>query len=201
MKLKSMAIWLPIVAAAALIPSIALAHSGVGSTAGFLHGFSHPLTGIDHMLAMIAVGIFAYQIGGRALWLVPLTFVLFMVVGGALGVAGINVPYVELGIALSVVLLGAAIALGIAAPLVIAMAVIGVFAIFHGHAHGAEMPVSTNALGYALGFVSSTALLHLAGIGMGMLIGRAGEQREPALIRVAGSLMTVAGLGVLTGVL
>ncbi|WEX10250.1 HupE/UreJ family protein [Chelativorans sp. AA-79] len=201
MKLKSMAVWLIVAAAAASDPSIALAHSGAGAATGFSHGFIHPLTGIDHMLAMVAVGILAYQIGGRALWLVPLTFVLFMVAGGALGVAGINVPYVELGIALSVVLLGGAIALGIAAPLVIAMAVVGVFAIFHGHAHGAEMPVSTNALGYALGFVSSTALLHLGGIAAGMLIGRAGERRKPALIRVAGGLMTVAGLGVLTGML
>lgn len=201
MKLRSMAIWLLVAATTAFTPAIALAHTGVGAAAGFSYGFLHPLAGIDHILAMIAVGVFACQIGGRALWLVPLTFVLFMVVGGALGVAGISVPYVELSIALSAVLLGAAIAAGIAAPLVVAMAVIGVFAVFHGHAHGAEMPGSANAFGYALGFVISTALLHLAGIGMGILMGRAGERREPALIRVAGGLMTVAGLGVLTGVL
>ncbi|GAB1584286.1 hypothetical protein PPNSA23_42290 [Phyllobacterium phragmitis] len=153
------------------------------------------------MLAMTAVGILAYQIGGRALWLVPLSFVLFMVAGGASGIAGADLPYVEFGIALSVVILGAAIAFGIAAPLLVIMAVIGIFAIFHGHAHGAEMPASASALGYALGFVSSTALLHMAGIGMGMLIGRIGTRHEPALVRAAGGLMTLAGLGVLGGVL
>ncbi|WP_425287411.1 HupE/UreJ family protein [Paramesorhizobium deserti] len=187
--------------AAAFTPSVAWAHAGTGAAADFSHGFLHPLTGADHMLAMIAVGILAYQIGGRALWFVPLSFLLFMVVGGTLGATGVDMPHVELGIALSVVILGAAIAFGIAAPLLVTMAIVGIFAVFHGHAHGAEMPASTSALGYALGFVSSTALLHLAGIGIGMLIGRIGARHEPALVRAAGGLMTVAGLGVLGGVL
>ncbi|PRD44955.1 urease accessory protein [Phyllobacterium phragmitis] len=199
--MRSLVIWLVVSITAAFTPSIAWAHSETGAAAGFSHGFLHPLTGADHMLAMIAVGILAYQIGGRALWLVPISFLLFMVAGGALGITGANIPHVELGIALSVIILGAAIALGIAAPLIVTMSVVGIFAIFHGHAHGAEMPGSSNALGYALGFVSATALLHLGGIGIGMLIGRAGARHEPTLVRAAGGLMTVAGLGILSGAL
>ena len=129
-------------AAAALIAlsGAALAHTGAGATSGFAHGFVHPIGGLDHVLAMVAVGLYAALLGGRALWLVPATFVGAMALGGALGMAGLALPYGEIGIALSVIALGLAVALRISLPVLIATALAGLFAIFHGHAHGAEMP-------------------------------------------------------------
>src|SRR4051812_14841148 len=113
----------------------AQAHTGVGSTAGLAHGFVHPLGGIDHLLVMVAVGLFAAHLGGRALWLVPLSFISMIVIGGAFGMAGIGPPFVEIGIGLSVVVLGVAVACGFHLPTTAAMALVGLFAIFHGHAH------------------------------------------------------------------
>ncbi|MFI0848784.1 HupE/UreJ family protein [Mesorhizobium sp. IMUNJ 23232] len=187
--------------AAALLPTAALAHTGVGHTSGFMHGFAHPISGLDHILAMIMVGVFAWLLGGRALWLVPATFVLVMAIGGVLGVAGIEVPYVETGIALSVVVLGVVVALGVKAPVAMAMGLVGLFAIFHGHAHGAEMPEDAGSLAYAAGFMIATALLHAAGIGIGLLIGKVSESYGPAVVRTAGGAAAVAGVGLLTGVL
>ena len=112
-----------------------------------MHGFMHPLGGLDHQLAMILVGIFAYQLAGRALWLVPLTFVGIMAVGGFLGIAGVPVPFIEIGIALSVIVLGAIVAFGVKVPVAVAMGIVGLFAIFHGHAHGWKcrwMPQASN---------------------------------------------------------
>lgn len=189
---------LPVLALlAAMAPSVAFAHTGVGDTAGFAHGFLHPLTGLDHVLAMVMVGVFAWQLGGRALWLVPATFVALMAVGGALGVAGIGVPFVEAGIALSVIVLGAIVALRIQAPVAVAMAVVGLFAIFHGHAHGSEMPESAAGLAYGLGFMLATALLHAAGVGLGFLIGWAAERKGPIVVRTAGAAAALAGVAIL----
>lgn len=191
---------LPVLALlAAMAPSVAFAHTGVGDTAGFAHGFLHPLTGLDHVLAMVMVGVFAWQLGGRALWLVPATFVALMAVGGALGVAGIGVPFVEAGIALSVIVLGAIVALRIQAPVAVAMAVVGLFAIFHGHAHGSEMPESAAGLAYGLGFMLATALLHAAGVGLGFLIGWAAERKGPIVVRTAGAAAALAGVAILAG--
>jgi urease accessory protein len=196
-------LWLRVAlaAAAALTPTAAFAHTGLGATGGFAHGFVHPITGLDHILAMVAVGLFAWQLGGRALWLVPATFVAVMALGGALAIAGIGVPLVELAIALSVVVLGAIVAAGVKAPVAVAMAVVGVFAVFHGHAHGAEMPETMAGLAYGLGFMLATALLHLAGIGIGFAIGRAGEQYGQVVVRAAGSCIALAGIGILTGLI
>ena len=144
--------------AAFLAPTAALAHTGVGDTSGFMHGFMHPLGGLDHQLAMILVGVFAYQLGGRALWLVPLTFVGIMALGGFLGIAGIPVPFIELGIALSVIVLGAIVAFGVKVPVAAAMGIVGLFAIFHGHAHGSEMPMDASGFEYGLGFMLATAI-------------------------------------------
>ncbi len=188
-------------AAATLLPSLAFAHTGVGATHGFAHGFAHPLGGLDHLLAMVTVGIFAWQLGGRAVWAVPATFVALMAVGGALGISGVDVPFVELGIGLSVVVLGSVVAFGLKAPLAAAMAVAGFFAIFHGHAHGSEMPTDASGLAYGLGFMSATALLHLAGIGIGMAIGRFGETHGEKYVRGAGAAVAVAGLAIIGGVL
>ncbi|MBV9066587.1 MAG: HupE/UreJ family protein, partial [Methylobacteriaceae bacterium] len=148
----------------ALVPSAAFAHVGLGDTSGIAHGFMHPLSGADHVLAMVAVGLFAARLGGRALWLVPLSFVAMMVFGGVLGIAGVDLPYVEIAIGLSVVVLGLVVAAQVNPPLAIAMAVVGSFAIFHGHAHGAEMPETASGLAYGAGFVIATALLHAIGI-------------------------------------
>ncbi len=185
--------------ALALLPTAALAHTGHGDTAGLVHGFMHPIGGIDHVLAMVAVGVFAFVLGGRALWLVPLAFVGMMAVGFLLGIAGTEVPFVELGIALSSVVIGGVAALGRPMHVAAAMGLVGVFAIFHGHAHGAEMPTGSAGLMYAAGFLAATALLHLAGIlaalGTAKLVGKYGK---PAA-QVAGGVFALGGIGVLAG--
>jgi urease accessory protein len=186
---------------AILLPTAAFAHTGVGETSGFMHGFSHPISGLDHILAMVMVGVFAWQLGGRALWLVPTSFVLMMAVGGTLGVFGIDVPFVEIGITLSVIVLGLGVALGVKTPAVVAMAVVGLFAIFHGHAHGAEMPEDAGGVAYAAGFMIATALLHIAGIGIGFGIGKAGERHGPMVVKASGGVAAIAGVGILTGLL
>jgi urease accessory protein len=189
------------VATAILTPAVAFAHTGVGDTSGFVHGFGHPISGLDHILAMTMVGVFAWQLGGRALWLVPMTFVLIMTVGGALGIAGIGVPFVEVGIALSVVVLGAIVAFNVKAPAAVAIGLVGLFAIFHGHAHGAEIPQDAGGVTYAAGFMIAAAVLHLTGITAGFLIGRAGERYGSLVVRMAGGFASVAGLGLLIGIL
>jgi urease accessory protein len=148
---------------------------------------------------MLLVGVFAWQLGGRALWLVPTTFVSIMAVGGALGGAGIGVPFVEMGIAFSVAVLGAIVASDVKAPAATAMAVVGLFAIFHGHAHGAEIPEDAGGIAYAAGFMIATALLHLAGISAGFLMGRLGEHYGSVVMRSAGGLATVVGVALLVG--
>lgn len=186
---------------AAAAPAAAYAHPAIGEAAGFGHGFAHPMTGLDHILAMVMVGVLAFQLGGRAIWLLPATFVLVMAAGGALGMAGVNLPFVELGIALSVIVLGAVVAFNIKAPVAAAMAVVGFFAIFHGHAHGSEMPENAAGLAYAVGFMMATAMLHVAGLALGFAIGRGGERTGYLATRLAGGIATVAGVGILAGLI
>ena len=171
-----------LIAALALLPTAALARPGIGHPHGFVHGFAHPLGGLDHVLAMVAVGLFAWQLGGRALWLVPATFVLVMALGGALGIAGVAVPGVEIGIVASVIVLGAIVALRVKTPLAIATGLVALFAIFHGHAHGTEMPLDASGAVYAAGFLLATALLHAAGIALGFAIGFALRAGSTAVI-------------------
>lgn len=178
----------------------AQAHTGVGDANGFIHGFTHPINGIDHVLAMVAVGLFAAHLGGRALWLVPLSFVSMMVLGGAFGMAGVSLPFVEIGIGVSVVVLGIAVAFGLHIPTAAAMTLVGFFAIFHGHAHGAEMPETASGFAYALGFVLATATLHGCGIGLGRLLGKMSEPKGVLVFRAAGGAMALAGLVILSGV-
>lgn len=180
-----------------LLPSAALAHTGVGSASGFVHGFAHPAGGLDHVLAMVTVGLLAWQLGGRALWLVPACFVAVMALGGWLGMAGIGLPHVEIGIALSIIVLGAIVALRIKSPLAIAMGIAGLFAVFHGYAHGAEMPPDAPGAAYAAGFLIATALLHLSGIALGFMIARLG--RVP--LRLGGALVSLAGVAILAGLI
>lgn len=169
----------------------ASAHSAEGLGGGFTAGFLHPLLGWDHVAAMVAVGLWGAFLGRPAIWLLPVVFPLVMTIGGALGVLGVPLPAVEFGIALSAVLLGAAVAFALRPPLWLAGVLVGVFAIFHGHAHGAELPEGADAVAYSIGFVIATGLLHLAGIGFGLLA------RYPAgriAVRAAGSLIAIAGL-------
>ncbi len=193
--------FLPVFAAALLVASAAEAHTGVGAASGLSHGFFHPLGGLDHILAMVGVGLLGVVIGGRALWLVPASFIAMMAVGGALGVAGVGIPFVEAGIALSVVVIGAALAFGSKLPVALAMAVAGGFAVFHGHAHGTEMPLAASGLTYGLGFMAATALLHGLGIGAGFAVSKVAGEATRRAARVGGALLSLSGLALLTGVL
>ncbi len=187
------------VAAAAIlvaIPGAALAHPG-HDAGGFAHGLVHPLGGLDHVLTMVAVGLYAALPGGRALWLVPATFVGVMAIGGALGAAGYPLPYVETGIALSVIVLGLAVALRVSLPTLGAMALAGLFAIFHGHTHGAEMPLGVSGVTSAAGFMLATALLHGAGIAIGLVAGRLAEHGGWRIAQAAGGAMALAGIALL----
>lgn len=175
------------------------AHTGVGATSGLAHGFLHPVSGPDHVLAMVTVGLFAAQLGGRAIWLVPLSFVCVMAFGGALGLVGVTLPFVELGIGLSVVVLGAIVALRLRAAIPMAMALVGFFAIFHGYAHGAEMPENVGGFTYGVGFVLGTALLHAIGVGTGLAIGNLREGRGELMVRSTGALIAIAGVVLLGG--
>ena len=172
-----------------LTPQIAHAHVGSLSVSGWEHGVLHPLLGIDHLCAMLAVGVWARQLGGRATWLVPLSFVSVMVLGGTLGMSAIPLPHIEGGILMSLLVLGVLIAAAIRLPLLASMALVGLFALFHGYAHGAEMPRTTSGVQYALGFILTTALLHITGIGVADWLQRAGRTRY---LRWAG--VSVAGL-------
>ncbi|KQZ31853.1 urease accessory protein [Mesorhizobium sp. Root552] len=191
-------------AAAAILAAsstIASAHVGVGDTGGFAHGFMHPIGGIDHILAMVMVGLFAAQLGGRAMWLVPAAFVGVMAIGGVVGFSGLPLPFVELGIGLSIVVLGAAVAFGLKPVVAAATGLVGFFAVFHGFAHGAEMPDSVAGLAYGAGFVVATALLHAAGLGIGLLAASSAGPRGETMVRAAGALTAVAGVAVVTGVI
>ncbi|MGB0781687.1 MAG: HupE/UreJ family protein [Marinomonas sp.] len=175
----------------AAIPALALAHPGHEHTTSFMTGFMHPMGGLDHLLAMLAIGLWAASLGGRALWAVPAAFVGTMLVGGALAVAGVQVPFIEQGIVLSVILMGALL-LGAARFSVVTCAgIAGLFAIFHGAAHGLEMPLNANGAEYALGFAAATTLLHVVGIGFGAVIARF---QAPIVTRVTGSVIAIAGL-------
>jgi urease accessory protein len=182
---------IPALLAAWLAATPALAHTGAGATHGFLAGFGHPFLGLDHLLAMGAVGLWAGLVGGRALWAWPLAFAGVMIVGAALGLQGVALPGVELGIAASVVLLGLAAALRAPLPVLAGAGLCGLFALLHGHAHGAELPAGAGAGAYVAGFVLATAALHGAGIGLGWLAGRGAPAWLP---RLAGGAVTAAGL-------
>lgn len=170
------------------LPSISYAHEGSGG--GFTAGLTHPVLGFDHLLAMLSVGILSAQMGGRAIWRVPLTFVLVMLAGGILGINGVPMISVELGIAFSVLALGVAIGLERKLP-PLSMVFVGFFAIFHGHAHGTEMPSLSKPVFYACGFVLGTAGIHIAGVLIGIIAERLKEGAQ--LLRYAGA--GIAGVG------
>jgi urease accessory protein len=175
----------------AALASPALAHVQAGQGIGFLTGFLHPISGLDHVLAMLAVGLWGAQLGAPAIWLLPVTFPIAMALGGFLGLVGIALPGVEVGIAASAILLGTALMTERRFPLFTAAALVGFFAIFHGHAHGTELPPGESGLLYSLGFVVATGCLHAIGIAIGAI------HRWPTgrvALRVAGGGVGVAGI-------
>ena len=184
-----------------LVPTAAFAHPGHGDALGFVAGMAHPMGGLDHILCMLAVGVFAAGLGGRALILVPLSFVGMMAVGFALGANGVGLPFVELAIALSSIVIGAVAASGKSMPLAGAMTLVGAFAIFHGHAHGTELPVNAGGLEFAAGFMLATAALHGIGIAGSVAIARLTERHGRTLSRIAGAAFALGGVAVLAGVL
>jgi urease accessory protein len=172
----------------------AWAHSDQATTGGFIAGYLHPLTGLDHLLAMVAVGIWGATLGAPLIWVLPVAFPLVMLLGGVLGIMGVPLPYVELGVALSVLVLGLAIAARWRAPMAIAVAIVAFFGLLHGHAHGTELPGAAAPAAYASGFVISTGLLHLAGIAFGLL-----EKHKigTIFVRIVGAAMAATGLWLL----
>lgn len=173
----------------------ALSHMGVSSTNSFAAGFAHPLFGLDHVTVMVAVGLWAALKGGRALWAWPAAFVGLMLAGGVLGIAGLPVSFVEPVILASIVALGLLVGAAVDLSVTAGAIIIGFFAFFHGHAHGTEIPETAGGLDYVIGFVLATALLHGAGIGLGLVPG----QRFRGLARLAGAATTAAGLGMMLG--
>jgi urease accessory protein len=172
-----------------LVPNLASAHILPGTSHGFGAGLMHPLTGWDHLLAMFAVGLWAAQQRGRAMWQIPLAFVSVMVLGGIIGVTGIYMPGVELAIAISVLALGGLIATRTSFAPTLGMMLVGAFALFHGYAHGHEMPASASALPFSVGFVISTVMLHGLGIATGL-----GLRNQPQAVRFAGATIAACGL-------
>jgi len=176
---------------AALWTQSALGHAVQGQASGFVTGFLHPLSGADHVLAMVAVGLWGAQLGAPAIWVLPVAFPLVMAMGAMLGFLGVPIPGVEYGIAASAIVLGTAVAFAMRPPLVIAALVVGCFAIFHGHAHGTELPPGQSALLYSMGFVMATGCLHAVGIGIGTVHRWSWGQR---LLRAAGAAVAAGGV-------
>ncbi len=179
-----------------LLPVIGAAHVESGEAGGFLSGLSHPVSGLDHVFAMVAVGLWGAQLGMPALWVLPVAFPMMMALGGMLGLVGLPLPGVEIGIAASAVVLGALVLVQVRAPLAAALTLVAVFAVFHGHAHGTELGPGQNAMLYSIGFVIATGLLHAAGIGIGVM------HRWPAgrvALRGAGAVVLLGGIWFLRG--
>lgn len=174
------------------LPTAVLAHPGHGAAEpnSFLDGLGHPVGGIDHLLAMLVVGFWAGLVGGRSAWALPLAFVSIMAAGGMLGIAGLALPFTAVWIAVSVLTLGTVIAMALRPPLPVSVAVVGLFALFHGLAHGQEVPADASGLAYALGFTMATAALHAAGLGLGSLVKSAPRR---ALARLVGGSIAAVG--------
>jgi urease accessory protein len=174
----------------------AFAHEGGGVAGGFSSGFMHPLLGWDHVVAMVAVGLWGAFLGRPAIWVLPIVFPMVMAVGGAIGLSGLPIASVETGIAVSAIVLGGVVALALRPPIWMAAVIVGAFAIFHGYAHGVELPKAADPLAYSLGFVIATGTLHLVGIAIGLVV------RWPAgrlAVRAVGAAIAMAGVAFLTG--
>jgi urease accessory protein len=179
---------------ALVVPAPALAHVRGGEAIGLVSGLRHPVSGLDHVLAMVAVGLWGAQLGAPAIWLLPVTFPMVMAFGGMLGLVGVRLPGVEIGIACSAIALGVAVSLELRPGLWAAALLVGLFAIFHGHAHGTELPPGADGLLYSIGFVIATGMLHASGITLGLV------HRWPAgrrALRSAGAVVALAGVAFL----
>jgi urease accessory protein len=176
------------------LPVTAHAHTGTAEITGFCQGMAHPLGGLDHVLAMLAVGLWAAQLRGRALWAVPAAFTVMMVLGSALPMFGLSVPFVEQGILFSVLALGVLVAAAVRLPVVGGMALVGAFAFLHGFAHGAEMPATESGALYGAGFLLATALLHAFGIAAGLSLQRASLNAHHVAVRFAGLVVLLGGV-------
>jgi urease accessory protein len=170
-------------------------HAETGVAGGLVSGFLHPIFGLDHLVAMVAVGLWGAQLGAPAIWVLPITFPMVMAFGALLGVAGIPLPAVELGVSASALVLGVMVLLAARPPLTLAAAVVAAFAVLHGHAHGTELPGAANALAYGIGFVVSTGLLHLCGILIGVLVSWPAGAR---VVRACGGAVAACGVYFLT---
>ncbi len=174
-----------------LLPVTAMAHVGVGEASGFFHGFTHPLGGADHLLAMLAVGLWAAQLGKRALWMVPVAFVIMMLFGGLLGVSGMTLLHAEGFILVSVLVLGLLVAGSVQFPAIVCGSLVGFFSVFHGYAHGTEMPGTIGAFSYCSGFLLATVLLHATGIMSGIVFKKLGSEK---ISRYAGAVIVFCGI-------
>ncbi len=183
--------------AATLAAAPAFAHTGEGAVGGFFGGFTHPLFGLDHVVAMVAVGLWGSFLGAPAIWVLPIVFPLVMALGGVLGIVGVPLPAVEIGIAVSAIVLGLMVAASARPPLWIAGVLVGAFAIFHGYAHGTELPAGADAVAFSAGFVIATGLLHLSGIAFGLL---AHWPAGRIAVRTAGAAIALVGIAFLTGI-
>jgi urease accessory protein len=187
---RSLTRWMVLLAPMLLCGHSAFAHVRDGEAGGFLTGLRHPLSGMDHVLAMVAVGLWGAQLGVPAVWFLPVAFPIVMAFGGMLGLMGVPLPGVEYGIALSAVLLGAAVMFKVRPPLVVAAILVGFFAVFHGHAHGTELPPGQSGLLYSIGFVMATGCLHALGISIGTVHRWDWGQK---LLRLAGAVVALGG--------
>lgn len=181
----------PAALALLLLPATVFAHQETGSITGIVSGLKHPVSGMDHVLAMISVGLWGAQLGPPAVWALPVAFPMVMAFGGMLGLMGISLPGIEIGIAVSAIVLGAMIVTESRPPLWIAAALVGFFAIFHGHAHGTELPAGSSGLLYSIGFVAATGMLHGVGIAMGLVHRFRGGRLA---VRAAGAVVSAAGV-------
>jgi urease accessory protein len=182
----------------ALLPATASAHTETGAFGGFLSGFKHPISGLDHLVAMVAVGLWGAFLGGRARWMLPVVFPVVMAFGGTFGTLGVPMPAVETGIAISGVVLGLVVGFAVKPPIGVAAIIVGFFGMLHGYAHGKELPDAANALAYSAGFVICTGLLHLCGIALGLLV------RWPwgkIAVRAGGFAIAAVGFGFLFNIL
>jgi len=191
MKRMQLVISAIVVSLVSVMPAPALAHVGFGATSGLQSGFIHPFAGVDHLLAMVAIGIWAAQVGGRAKWVIPATFVSVMILAGAIGMFGVEIPFVEVGIVLSVIVLGLLIAGAVKWSLPVGALLVTLFAFFHGHAHGTEIPVGVDAIPYSAGFSIATVILHAVGILLGSMAPRLLTR---SAIRVTGGVIAAAGV-------
>jgi urease accessory protein len=183
---------LPALVLLLVLPASAFAHTaGGGDGAGFLTGFLHPLGGLDHILAMLAVGMWGAQLGNPAIWLLPVAFPQVMALGGVAGILGLPLAGIEVGVTVSVIVLGSMIALDRRPPLWVALLLVSFFAVFHGYAHGVELPGKTGAVAYSAGFVTATGLIHLTGIGIGFVVKL---PHGVKMLRAAGSAIAAAGV-------